>query len=114
MPPASRPPGAARVASAARVLLLHPAWERAVGPVVAPVVVAVRLPAAVVVERPFAVGIGGSAVEAEPQFAPDLLPTGTAAEAAGIMRTSKLPRRDLGNSARFTELCSRRCREAEE
>src|SRR5206468_3516010 len=84
-------------------------------PIMPPVVIAVRLPAAIVVKRPFAVRIGRSADAAEPRIAPYLLAitAAAAAEGAGITHTNELPRRRVRNSTRVTELCSCRSREAE-
>src|SRR6185312_206142 len=74
MPAAAGPPHPVRSAGAAGVLLLHPARKGAVRTVVPPVIVAVGLERAVVVERPFAVGVSEAVDErtAEAAVAPDV------------------------------------------
>src|SRR5438309_2554570 len=110
MPAAAGPPDAARIAGPARALLLNPAWKGAVGPVVPPVVVAARLPGAIVVERPFAVGVGRFAAAGEARIAAHLLwiVAPAALEAAGTMG-NLMAWLTFGKSAVLRVLCRRRC-----
>src|SRR5437588_2658767 len=111
MPTASGPPDAAWVAIATRVLFLNPSRKCAIRPVVPPIVVAAWFPAAIVVERPFTVGISRFAATGEPRIAGHLLVIATSAalEAAGTVHNIRMEGRGLRNLAGVTVLCRCRC-----